>query len=92
VIRPEDRAIVVAVAVQMWCARLQYGSDTRRPNGEPKHGYSPDIELCVGEAAALLQRVDEHIAPGERRAAMVQRRQRRTTVELEWSSALEIQR
>jgi hypothetical protein len=88
VIHPEDRNAVIAVAVQMWCARLQYGSEGRQPNGSPKHGYSPDIELCVGEAATLVRRVNEHMNPHERRpsAAAVERERRRrgVAVELEW--------
>lgn len=72
-IKPEDRPIVIAVATQMWCARIQ-GMESRRPNGEMKYGYSPDMELCVGEAAALVQLVDAHIAPRERKTAAEERR------------------
>lgn len=75
-IRAEDRPIVIAVATQMWCARIQ-AHEARRANGEMKHGYSPDLELCVGEAAALIQRVDEHIAPRERKVAAEERRRNR---------------
>jgi len=75
-IRAEDRPIVIAVATQMWCARIQ-AHESKRPNGEMKHGYSPDMELCVGEAAALIQRVDEHIAPKERKTAQEERRRNR---------------
>lgn len=85
-IRPEDRHIVIAVAVQMWCARMQ-AVESRRPNGELKHGYSPDMELCVGEAAALLKQVDTHIAPQERQAAIKERR-RRGTVEVNWDTVI----
>ena len=84
-IRPEDRPIVIAVATQMWCARIQT-YESRRENGESKRGYSPDMALCVGEAAALIQRVDEHIAPKERKAAIDERRrnpQRPVTVTLD---------
>jgi len=72
-IKAEDRPIVIAVATQMWCARIQ-AMEGKRVNGEMKWGYSPDTELCVGEAAALIQRVDEHIAPRERQAAAKERR------------------
>lgn len=83
VVRPEDRHIVIAVAVQMWCARMQ-AWESKRPNGDSKYGYSPDLDLCVGEAAALLQRVDEHIAPQQRTEALKERR-RRGAVELQWN-------
>lgn len=59
-IKPEDRGIVVAVATQIFCARVQANV--------AKNGYSPDMLLCVGEAAALVRQVDTHIAPKERRA------------------------
>lgn len=84
-IRPEDRPIVIAVATQMWCARVQ-SYESRRENGESRWGYSPDMALCVGEAAALVKLVDEHIAPKERQSAMKERRrnpQRPATVTLE---------
>jgi len=84
-IRPEDRNVVIAVATQMWCARIQ-AVESRRPNGEMKHGYSPDMELCVGEAAALVMQVDTHIAPRARQDAMDKRR-RRGAVELQWNVA-----
>lgn len=71
-IRPEDRGIVVAVAVQIFCARIT-------ANG-PKHGYSPDLHLCVGEAAALVRQVDTHIAPGDRPPPMEERRKHRKPV------------
>lgn len=72
-IKPEDRPIVIAVATQMWCARIQ-GAESRRMSGEMKQGYSPDMELCVGEAAALVRSVDAHIAPRERKTAAEERR------------------
>jgi hypothetical protein len=75
-IRAEDRPIVIAVATQMWCARIQ-AMEGKRVNGEMKWGYSPDVELCVGEAAALIQRVDEHIAPKQRKGAIEERRRNR---------------
>jgi hypothetical protein len=65
VIHAQDRAVVIAVATQMWCARIQ-AYESRRPNGEMKHGYSPDMEMCVGEAAALVNLVDRHLPPHER--------------------------
>lgn len=52
-IKPEDRGIVVAVATQIFCARVQANAS--------KHGYTPDLEMCVGEAAALLRQVDTHM-------------------------------
>lgn len=86
-VRPEDRAIVIAVATQMWCARIQ-AWEGRKPNGEMKYGYSPDMDLCVGEAAALVQRVDEHLAPKERQRAMEERRgTRQRPVELTFNPA-----
>lgn len=85
-IRPEDRPIVIAVAVQIFCARIQ-SHESKRPNGETKHGYSPDLELCVGEAAALVSRVDSHIAPKERMSAILQRRGKRASIELNFNSA-----
>lgn len=85
-IRVEDRGVVIAVAVQIFCARLQ-SADARRPNGEMKHGYSPDLELCVGEAAALVRQVDTHIAPRERQEAIAERRRTRPRpVELTFNS------
>ena len=86
VIRPEDRPVVIAVAVQMWCARLQYNQDARQPNGQPKNGYSPDVEMVVGEAAALVARVDSHIAPTIRAQAIVERRGKKQTIELNYRS------
>lgn len=83
-IRPEDRHIVIAVATQMWCARMT-AAEAKRPNGEIKHGYSPDMELCVGEAAALVQQVDTHIAPKDRAEAIRQRGSRRGKIELNWN-------
>jgi len=84
-IQPEDRPIVIAVATQMWCARVQ-SFESRRENGASRWGYSPDMGLCVGEAAALIQRVDEHIAPKKRKAAAEERQrspQRPATVTLD---------
>jgi len=75
-IRAEDRPIVIAVATQMWCARIQ-AMEGKRVNGEMKWGYSPDMELCVGEGAALVKLVDEHIAPRERQDAIEKRRNAR---------------
>lgn len=83
-IRPEDRHIVIAVAVQMWCARMQ-AWESKQPNGDSKYGYSPDMELCVGEAAGLLHLVDVHIAPRQRTEALKERR-RRGVVELNWNT------
>lgn len=85
-IRPEDRPIVIAVAVQMWAARLQYNQDARQPNGQPKNGYSPDLEMVVGEAAALVARVDSHIAPAIRAEAILQRRGKKQSIELNFQS------
>lgn len=85
-IRPEDRPVVIAVAVQMWCARLQYNQDARQPNGQPKNGYSPDLEMVVGEAAALVSRVDSHMAPQIRAEAILERRGKRQKVELTFQS------
>lgn len=97
-IRPEDRNIVIAVATQMWCARIQ-ANDAKLPNGQQKYGYTPDIELIVGEAAAivrvaeaLVQQVDSHIPPQERREARNERR-RRGAIELQWDvAAIEVKR
>lgn len=80
-IKPEDRHIVIAVATQFWCARLQYMAEAKQTNGQPKSGYSPDMTMCVGEAAAMLELVDNHIAPKERQEAI--RRRRTETIELE---------
>lgn len=86
-IRAEDRPIVIAVATQMWCARIQ-AHEARRANGDMKHGYSPDMALCVGEAAALVQMVDTHVAPKERQQAIEERRRNRPRpVELNYSPA-----
>jgi hypothetical protein len=82
-IHPEDRNVVIAVATQMWCARIQ-AFEGRKVNGEIKWGYSPDMELCVGEAAALVAQVDTHIAPKKREEAQKERRQRGAIV-LEWN-------
>jgi hypothetical protein len=85
VIRPEDRGIVIAVATQIFCARLQ-SQESKRPTGDSKHGYSPDLELCVGEAAGLVTRVDSHIAPLARAEAIVKRHgKRQVAVELTFS-------
>jgi len=100
VIRPEDRNIVIAVATQMWCARIQ-AQEAKTANGQQKYGYTPDIELIVGEAAAivqhaaaLVQQVDTHIPPLERQPGMARsdeqrerRRRRGATVELQWNVA-----
>lgn len=64
-IRPEDKHVVVAVAVQIFCARIQ-SNESKRVNGDTKHGYSPDMDLCIGEAAALVNKVNLHLPPGER--------------------------
>jgi hypothetical protein len=86
VIRPEDRGIVIAVATQIFCARLQ-SHESKRQTGDTKHGYSPDLELCVGEAAGLVTRVDSHIAPQDRAEAIIQRHgKRQVAVELNFSS------
>lgn len=71
-IRTEDRGIVVAVAVQIFCARIAANSG--------KHGYSPDLPMCVGEAAALVRQVDTHIAPQDRPPPMDERRRGRKPV------------
>ncbi len=91
-IRAEDRNIVIAVATQMWCARIQ-ANDAKLPNGQQKYGYTPDLELIVGEAASivrmaeqLVQRVDEHIPPRDRAPAREERR-RRGAIELQWNVA-----
>lgn len=91
-IRPEDRNIVIAVATQMWCARIQ-AQDAKLPNGQQKYGYTPDIELIVGEAAAivrvaesLVQQVDAHIPPREREPARQERR-KNGAIELQWMAA-----
>lgn len=72
-IRPEDKGAVIAVATQILCARLQ-GRDAYRDTGDSKHGYTPDIHLCVGEAAALINAVNLHLPPEHRPAPMVDRR------------------
>ncbi len=89
-IRPEDRNIVIAVATQMWCARIQ-ANEAKLPNGQQKYGYTPDVELIVGEAAAivehaaaLVQQVDAHIPPQQRQDASNKRRNR-GAVELQWN-------
>lgn len=68
-VRPEDRGVVVAVATQIFCARVQANAS--------KHGYTPDLEMCVGEAAALVKQVDTHIAPALRQQALEERRKHR---------------
>jgi hypothetical protein len=84
-IAPEDRGVVIAVATQMWCARIA-AFEARKVNGETKWGYSPDMEMCVGEAAALVKQVDIHIAPKDRKAAAEERRKNpRGAIVLEWS-------
>lgn len=87
-IEPEDRPIVIAVATQMWCARVN-AHEARRANGDTKHGYSPDMAMCVGEAAALVKLVDTHIAPKERKQAAAERRKAtpRGALVLEWNGA-----
>jgi hypothetical protein len=91
-IRPEDRNIVIAVATQMWCARIQ-ANDAKLPNGQQKYGYTPDIDLIVGEAASIVQhatklveQVDAHIPPRERNGAQQERR-RAGAIELQWNVA-----
>ena len=86
VMRPEDRPVVIAVAVQMWCARLQFMAEARTADGKPRYGYSPDLEMVVGEAAALVSRVDSHIAPGIRAEAIIERRGKRQKIELNYQS------
>lgn len=76
-IRAEDRGVVIAVAVQMWCARLQFMAEARTETGQPRYGYSPDLELVAGEAAALVRTIDKHIAPKERQDAIAERRRTR---------------
>lgn len=73
-IRAEDRNVAIAVAVQIFCSRIQ-------ANGG-KHGYSPDMDMCVGEAASLVNKMTLQIAPQERGVAMRVRR-RKETVELQ---------
>lgn len=75
-IRAEDRGPVLAVATQIFCARIAANA--------AKHGYSPDLDLCVGEAAALVKRVDSHIAPHDRPVAMRVRR-RQQAVEIDYN-------
>ncbi len=71
-IRLEDRGIVVAVATQIFCARVAANAG--------KNGYSPDLEMCVGEAAALLRQIDSHVKPSDKDEA---RKKRPKTVTLE---------
>jgi hypothetical protein len=61
-IRTEDRLLVVEVAVEIFCARIQANAG--------KHGYSPDMAMCVGEAAALVNSTYLHIAPQDRPAPL----------------------
>ena len=95
-IRPEDRNIVIAVATQMWCARIQ-AQEAKLPNGQQKHGYTPDIELIAGEAAALVRQVDSHIPPTQREPGMArtpeqrERRRRGAAIELQWVAGVEVQ-
>lgn len=91
-VRPEDRNIVIAVATQMWCARIQ-AQEAKLPNGQQKYGYTPDVDLIVGEAAAivehaskLVEQVDAHIPPRERRQAQRERASR-GAIELQWNVA-----
>lgn len=72
-IRPEDKGAVIAVATQILCARLQ-SRDAYRENGESKHGYTPDIHLCVGEACALINAINLHLPPQFRPAPVEDRR------------------
>lgn len=72
-IRPEDKPIVIAIAVQMWCARMQ-SQESKRDNGESRHGYSPDAALCVGEAVALLNLVNLQLPPEHRQVKQERRR------------------
>lgn len=76
-IRSDDRLIVIDVAVEIFCARIQANSG--------KHGYSPDMNMCVGEAAALVNKVTLHMAPKDRPDSM-RVRGKRETVELEFRS------
>jgi hypothetical protein len=106
VIRPEDRNIVIAVATQMWCARIQ-ANEAKMPNGQQKYGYTPDVDLIVGEAAAIVQhasklveQVDAHIPPREREPGIHREekearkeRRRNGAIELQWNvAAIEVQR
>jgi hypothetical protein len=91
VIRPEDKHVVVAVAVQIFCARLS-SNDAKRANGESKHGYSPDMDLCIGEAAALVNKVNMHLPPSERPEPIIDRRKNhrpKTAVELTFRRELD---
>lgn len=74
-IRLEDRGIVVAVATQIFCARVA-------ANGA-KFGYSPDLQMCVGEAAALVRQVDTHVPPRDRPPPMQERRSRQRAPAIE---------
>lgn len=79
-IRTEDRLVVVEVAVEIFCARIQANAG--------KHGYSPDMAMCVGEAAALVNQTYLHIAPQDRPAPMRERRSHRrgaATIEIEYN-------
>lgn len=90
-IRPEDKHIVIAIAVQMWCARMQ-SHESKRDNGESRNGYSPDSALCVGEAVAMLNLVNLHLPPEHREVKQERRRQNhhgRQAVELTFRREIE---
>jgi hypothetical protein len=79
VIRPEDRLLLVEVAVEIFCARITANAG--------KHGYSPDMGMCVGEAAALINQTYMHLPNEDRPEPQRDRRERRRggPVELEYS-------
>jgi hypothetical protein len=58
----EDRHVVLGMALAIYCARIQ--ANTNLPVAARK---DPDATAIAGEAVALLDRVDRHLAPEERR-------------------------
>jgi hypothetical protein len=80
-IRPEDRLLLVEVAVEIFCARITANAG--------KHGYSPDMGMCVGEAAALINQTYAHL-PNENRPEPTRSRPERRksdAVELDYQDA-----
>ncbi len=53
--RTEDRAIVAMMATQVYAARISSGQ------------VHPDPVSVAGEAVSLLDKVDRHLAPKERK-------------------------
>lgn len=56
--KPEDRPMVLMMATQIYCARIQAGT-------------APDPVGTAGEACVLVTSVDRHLPPLARRAGEV---------------------